>query len=173
MRVAATGHRPDKLGGYSSEVNKKLTMFAVGILEEMKSGYDSGLVVISGMAQGWDQAVAHAAIITKTPFIAAVPFAGQESMWPFKGKQRYHKILSLAQEVVVVSEGGFSRDKMMDRNRWMVNNADAMLALFDGSRGGTAHCVDYAKLQEVQILNVWEQWESYDWRQKYGSAQNR
>lgn len=163
MIIAATGHRPDKLGGYSPDVNRDLTMFAKTVLEELREQYD-GLEIISGMAQGWDQSVAHASIMLSIPFVAAVPFKGQESMWPQRGKDRYFAILSEACRKVIVCEGGFSPEKMQKRNEWMVDMADGMIALFDGSNGGTANCVRYADQQGVPVINVWEQWESYRWR---------
>ena len=38
--------------------------------------------VISGMALGWDQAVARATADLGIPWVAAITFEGQESKWP-------------------------------------------------------------------------------------------
>jgi hypothetical protein len=77
MILAATGHRPDKLGGYDLSIYRKLVGLAYSYLRKQTPD-----VVISGMALGWDQAVAEAAVKASTPFIAAIPFRGQESKWP-------------------------------------------------------------------------------------------
>ena len=50
--------------------------------------------VISGMALGWDMALAQAAINLGIPFIAAVPFIGQENMWIKKTQEYYKELLS-------------------------------------------------------------------------------
>ena len=71
MIVAATGHRPDKLGGYGEEVFEKLVQLAMGFLEAHHSKITYG---ISGMALGWDMAYAEALCIKEIPWTAAVPF---------------------------------------------------------------------------------------------------
>ena len=34
---------------------------------------------------------------------------------------------------------------MQIRNQWMVDNCELLIAVFDGTSGGTANCVNYAK----------------------------
>ncbi|MBD2505253.1 hypothetical protein H6G83_32415 [Anabaena azotica FACHB-119] len=51
--IAATGHRPTKLGGYSPAVLSRLTDLATAYFERI-----SPTQVISGMALGWDTAIA-------------------------------------------------------------------------------------------------------------------
>jgi uncharacterized phage-like protein YoqJ len=34
---------------------------------------------------------------------------------------------------------------MQDRNIWMVDHCDALIAVWDGTSGGTANCVRYAQ----------------------------
>jgi hypothetical protein len=65
--VAGTGHRPDKLGGYSDDAFNLLVKIAKHWLEMNKPTR-----VISGMALGWDQALATAAVEVDIPFVAAV-----------------------------------------------------------------------------------------------------
>ncbi len=173
MRIAATGHRPPRLGlSYRPDDNKLLTMFAKEILDQAANGYGM-LTVISGMAQGWDQAVAHAAILLKFPLIAALPFEGQESRWPTAGKERYNAILKHAQEVKLVCPGGFENKKYLTRDEWMVDNADGVLALWDGvDDGGTSHTVHYAEGMGMTVHNVWVPFESYCWKHRNGGKPN-
>ena len=62
MLVAATGHRPvkitngDKLNAYDSTVFDRVVALAAASLKHVKAE-----VVISGMALGWDMAIAEAA----------------------------------------------------------------------------------------------------------------
>lgn len=152
MILAATGHRPDKLGGYSDEVLARLQRLAAAWIVDYHPTQ-----VISGMALGWDTAVALAAIEHGYPLVAAVPFVGQESIWPKAAQERYRKILAHA-EVRIISPGGFSVGKMQYRNEWMVNRCDRLVALWDGSSGGTANCVFYADRKKKPYDNLWPRW---------------
>jgi uncharacterized phage-like protein YoqJ len=96
------------------------------------------------MALGIDQDFARVCIEMRIPFIAAIPFVGQESNWPFESQQRYQEILSYAYCVYVVSGGGYAAWKMQTRNEWMVDNCDILIAVWDGSSGGTRNCINYA-----------------------------
>lgn len=159
MILAATGHRPDKLGGYpvtEKEFNI-LADVAAEAIEEINPD-----AVITGMALGWDMAVAEACCFLKLPYIAAVPFVGQESRWNSVDKRRYRSYLERARQVEVVCEGNYAPWKMHHRNKWMVDRADRMLALYDGQTGGgTSSCVEYAVVRERPITNVWERWKSW------------
>lgn len=153
MIIAATGHRPDKLGGYGYKTEQRLLSLALVYLEEQRPEE-----VITGMALGWDTAVAMAAYCLGIPFIAAVPFIGQQYNWDPEHIRRYHEILSAAAEVVTVSPGGYTPHVMEIRNRWMVHRADRIMALWDGSGGGTGNCIRYANRKKVEIDNLWTRW---------------
>lgn len=152
--VAGTGHRPGKLGGYSAASRNDLINLARGFLLKTKPKK-----IISGMALGWDLAWAEAAVELRIPLVAAVPFAGQENIWPSASKELYAGLLAKAEEVHIVSPGGYSAHKMQVRNRWMVDNSDATVALWDGSSGGTANCIAYTKDKAKPLVNLWEDWE--------------
>lgn len=162
MIIAGTGHRPDKLGGHTFEAQLALDRFAVRVLTRLRP---SG--VISGMALGWDQSVAIACVRTGIPFVAAIPFEGQESRWPLRSQDRYHDILKCASQVHVVSareavtEAGVPW-ALQKRNEWMVDHSGKLLALWNGDRsGGTFNCVEYARLGRRDIVNVWADWERW------------
>lgn len=148
MIYAGTGHRPNKLGGYSDEVLTKLKSLAIDNLD----GVDK---IITGMALGWDTALALAALYLDIPYIAAVPFYGQERMWPKESQDRYHNLIKQASDVVYVCDQGYAPWKMQIRNEWMVDNCDIVLALWDGSKGGTGNCIEYALKKGKPIKNVW------------------
>lgn len=154
MIIAGTGHRPSKLGGYGPEVTRKLIQIATDYLQEHKPAY-----VISGMALGWDTALAIAANNLDIPFIAAVPFRGQENAWPHGSKVLYKHLLLNAEHVEYVCDDGYAAWKMQQRNKWMVDNCDVLLALWDGSNGGTGNCIKYAKSVGRDIHNLWDKYE--------------
>ena len=158
MIVSGTGHRPNKLGGYGMPATVKLVNLARDWLEENKPSQ-----VISGMALGWDYALAAAAFDLDIPFIAAVPFEGQEKMWPDESKRNYHTLLADASKVEYVCEPGYAPWKMQKRNEWMVDNSDLVLAVWNGTPGGTANCVRYAQQKGIEIVNLWDTltWNGY------------
>lgn len=158
MIVAGTGHRPDKLGGYTNQTRLALgglaTEYLVRVWPEK---------VISGMALGWDQALAAAAMSMNIPVIAAIPFEGQESRWPAESQALYRKLLGWCDEVEIISPH-YSPKAMQDRNEWMVDQLvgpdDRLAALWNGSWGGTHNCITYARkhLRPDQIYNLWLRW---------------
>lgn len=137
--LAFTGHRPHKLAGVEAEV--KLAIRAA--LHDLKP-----TTCISGMALGVDTWAAEACVELGIPFIAAVPFEGQDAVWPLDAQTRYRELLRSAAKVHVVSKGGFTRAKFLARNRWMVDHAQTVLAIWNGDpAGGTGACVRYAREQ--------------------------
>lgn len=150
MKLCATGHRPEKLGGYSADAATRLRAFARYQLMTL-----SPERVTSGMALGWDTAIALAALDMGFPLICAVPFAGQELKWPIESQRLYHSILARAEAVEVICSGGYSATKMYLRDVAMVNSCDFVLACWDGSNSGTGNTVRYAWGEGVTVLNCY------------------
>lgn len=157
--LAATGHRPAKLGGYTTEATDKLFNFAVDCL--LSEPYPLSGKVITGMALGWDTAIAEAALAYNVELICAIPFIGQESRWQQSQQRHYDEILSQAAEVIVITSGGFSPEAMQLRNKWMVDHCDRLLSLWDGSAGGTANCNKYAKKVGRETVQLWPKWSLF------------
>jgi uncharacterized phage-like protein YoqJ len=154
--ICGTGHRPSKIGGYGEAARALLVNVAGEWLHNNKPDK-----VITGMALGWDWALGAAAFNCEIPFIAAVPFEGQELKWPIQSQRDYHGLIKDASQVVYVCDPGYAAWKMQKRNEWMVDNSDAVLALWNGSDGGTANCVRYAAKQGKPIFNVWDEYAKY------------
>ena len=154
MIICATGHRPHKLG---KEYNLKgpYSEFIYEFMMNFIAG-NSPTKIISGMALGVDQLWAIAGIRSGIEVIAAIPFIGQESVWPQSSQQLYKEILkSNLVEEKIISDGNYSIEKMHIRDKWMVDNSDLVFAVWNGTGGGTQYTVDYAKEQnkEIEILN--------------------
>jgi len=163
MKIAVTGHRPNKLG--SEYINKfdiehmyenygpiSKTMFNE-IEKYLK--YKGCTTGICGMAIGIDQIFAHVCLHLGIPFIAAVPCDNQASKWPTPTRMWYDYLISRAVEVINVSPGPYAPWKMQKRNQWMSIETDEVLAIYDGSPGGTRNCVEFAKSinKNVKIIN--------------------
>lgn len=170
MIVAGTGHRPDKLGGWDN-VNafRKTVDVAVTALEEQDP-----LGVVSGMAAGWDLALAHAAMELDIHLLCAVPFSGQEKRWSRYWQQLYKEAMDYATEVRVLFEPDIAVKHevvraLHGRNIWMVEYIKSkngkILALWNGTKGGTAHCVRSAERAGVTVINYWEVFSAGNHRQ--------
>lgn len=159
MIVAVTGHRPDKLGGYEFH-NPKRVWVRDRLREKLLEHKPDHC--ISGMALGVDQDFAYVCIEMAIPFTAAIPFVGQESKWPQAAQQFYRELRDKAVSVVVVSGGGYAAWKMQTRNEWMVDHCDLLIAVWDGTDGGTGNCVKYAdkkgRLMDRINPNDFERW---------------
>lgn len=179
MIVCTAGHRPfPKLGGYSEEAWQRTLRTAEVALFK----HPEVTTVITGMAQGWDQALAQAAININIPLIAAVPLRGFECKWTPNGQAYFHGLIHQCEAVVYVDEldemryrarnrfikaGIYSAAKMQTRNTYMVDNSDAIFALWDGSSGGTRSCLDYNQdlslhpfEPSIPVFNFWPEFKA-------------
>jgi len=75
-------------------------------------------------------------------------------MWPESSQKEYKRLLAKAKEVVTVCEGAYSPHKMQLRNQYMVDRCDVLIAVWDGTPGGTGNCVGYAKKQGKEIFRI-------------------
>lgn len=150
MVVAFTGHRPNKLGGYHPNPLRDFVVSALRKkLEELRPTF-----AISGMALGVDTWAAELCVELKIPFIAALPFEKQCEAWPEESQRRWYDLLKLAHRVHVVSPGEYAANKMQIRNRWMVDHATDLIAVWDGTPGGTANCVGYAWARNSPLHHI-------------------
>jgi len=155
--LSGTGHRPEKLGGYEREALESLIEVAKNYLGRLKPE-----VVITGMALGWDTALAAAAYQLRIPYVAAIPFPKQASRWPRESQERHAALLKRAAMVVCVGSDVLAdadiKAVMQWRNEFMVDHCHILLACFDGSGGGTANCVKDAAEQKKTIVNTYRKW---------------
>lgn len=149
--VAFTGHRPNKIGGYQlpNPTYIHICQQIDKVLRELKPDK-----VISGGALGIDQWSAMIAHKFGIPYLLAIPFEGQESRRPEDSQKTFRLIRKLASEEVIVSPGGYSAQKMQIRNQWMTDHCDKLIAVYDGTPGGTGNCVQYAKSIGKEIILI-------------------
>lgn len=170
--VSFTGHRPDKLFG-TYEINNdraKLLMSELMKVIEQLIQEKNVTRFVSGGALGTDQLAFMAVHQMKKKYptienILAVPFANQAAVWKKETDiKRYEKIKQLADTTVYVDEidhynvdkkveiGEYSARKLQLRNIYMVDQSDIVVAVFDGTEGGTKNCLNYAVKKEKEII---------------------
>lgn len=155
MIPVITGHRPNKLGGYSgikaTKFRNKIYEIFCEILLEHQPEY-----AITGMALGVDQFFAEACIDSNIPFVAAIPCINQDFYWPYESRKHYGNLLIQAKEIYYVSSEPFTPWCMQKRNEYMVNRGTSVWAVWNGTPGGSKNCIDYAKKVNKPVFNIWE-----------------
>jgi len=149
MIVGFTGHR--KFQHPEKKIAKQLILFLTKLKPDK---------TISGMALGFDQLAARICVYLGIPFIAAIPAKEQPNSWPVKAVRDYFKILEKADKTVYVDKiKGYSNlgdtfiNKLFNRNYWMVDNSDKMIAYYlNTGRGGTAATVNYTMQQRKIVI---------------------
>lgn len=154
MKIAVTGHRPDKLGKEYLLVGPHTDYIRTQLLNALEPFMHLHPTLITGMALGVDQLFAKIAIEKDLAFIAALPCRNQDKLWPDASKRLYRELLSKATLVTYVHDGEYTKSCMQERNEFMVDNCDLLIAVFDGSPGGTYNCVEYAVNNNTSILKI-------------------
>lgn len=146
---AITGHRPDKLPRLFE------TARAIGqAYEDLGATY-----VYQGQAPGADIKAAMSCYYEKIPYCAVVPWAGhKESMPDEYWKSQWEQAIKFADRVEILSDSQKYLGPWLyhNRNKYMVDHAEKVLAVWDGSdKGGTASTVRYAlkKRKEIWVLD--------------------
>lgn len=156
MIIAVTGHRPNKLYGYNLNNKKNL---------ELKEKLKKILIdnkcteAITGMALGVDTIFALAVLELKDEgynikLHCAIPCRNHSSKWIKESVDLYNDILSKADVVKLVTDETYKPYLMQVRNEYMVDLADKIIAVWDGSSGGTANCVKYAQKKNKEIIRI-------------------
>ena len=86
---------------------------------------------------------------------AAIPCLSQSDGWTAAQQERYRDLLALCNYRTVVQEK-YDPGCMHRRNRYMVDHSSLLLAVHDGSTGGTRYTIEYAlrRRKDVLILPV-------------------
>lgn len=160
MVCAFTGHRPHKLPWGHDERDPRCAavkeMIARRVLEACELGCRTFLC---GMAQGCDLYFAEIVLDLRDrhPEIrleAILPCPEQANAWPEAERLRYAALCSRCDGREVL-QPHYSEGCMLRRNQIMVERAQVLIFVYDGSGGGTGNTVRYAGKLGLQILPVW------------------
>jgi len=107
-----------------------------------------------GMAPGADQMAAEL-LLGRVRVVAVIPCDDYGRLWPAFLRRKYEGLLSRVDEVVVYPGGPYAPWKPHARNRWMVDRAGLVIAVYDGRKeGGTYRTVEYARRRGVPVWFV-------------------
>ncbi len=156
---AFTGYRPGKLPWGSDERDARCMEFKFRLRESLEYLIGRGYVhFLSGGALGFDLMAAEIVLSLreKYPWIRLVmvlPYDGQANRWPEEQRRRWLSAIEQCDQVVHISHD-YDRGVFFRRNHYMVQQADLLLAAYDGKPGGTAGTVAYAKRHGVRVVRL-------------------
>jgi len=160
MICAFSGHRPHKLPWGRDEADPRCQAVKLMIARRLEEACALGCrTFLCGMAQGCDLYFAEAALQLRQSrpelrLIAVLPWAGQSENWPAADRQRHRILCDQCDAREILSER-YSPDCMQNRNRTMIDRAQVLISVYDGSPSGTGSTVRYAKKLGRTILPVW------------------
>ena len=157
---AFTGHRPGKLPWRYDEADSRCVALKAVLMEQITLLVEAGVTqFLSGMAEGTDVFCSEIilALREKNPAIklhCILPCTAQAEKWSVSSQELYRSILEQADSVVYVSRA-YHKNCMLDRNRFMVEHASALLAVYNGvRRSGTGATVNYARKMGREIIVI-------------------
>ncbi len=142
-----TGHRPDKLHLPEAEFK---AMLGREIDAAIADGYEA---FISGMACGIDVYAAEEVIARLergVRLICAYPYPDSCERFTPDWRARCREIARHAADQVCVSER-YHAGCFMQRNSWMIEHSSRLIAVFDGTRGGTYGTLVRAAAQRLDV----------------------
>ena len=166
---AFSGHRPSKFPWKYDETDMRCVKLKAALAERIASLVDRDGVtdILVGGAEGADTWAALTVLSLREKNSALrlhciLPCQGQSDSWSASARERYQGILNRADSVFYMQRE-YSEGCTLERNRFMVDHADMLLAVYNGEwRGGTAATVRYATKsgKRIQIINpVVQSWQ--------------
>jgi len=158
--IAGTGTR--QLIKESQPYRHKVLNYLVELLNGAKKKHGAeNVVVISGMAEGFDEALARAAVIAGVPFVAALPnssyiqyyWSAEHGQTGVSRIQQGMELLGKAAKVVNVCNFKGAKANYI-RNEWMADRASIVWVYNPNNSSGTKHCVEYCGKIGRAMFNI-------------------
>ena len=149
-RCCFSGHRPEKLKEPETDVKKWLSD---QIDNAIAAGYTT---FISGCAMGVDIWAGQLVLQKKAQnpalhLIAATPWPGFSNKWSIDWQVQYSDLLKNADLIVPVCNH-YHKGVFQQRNEWMVDHSNRVIAYFNGAPGGTKNTIDYAASKSIEVV---------------------
>ena len=157
--VAFTGHRPEKIAAGGQEDSARIQRIKQELREAVIGKIEAGCnCFLSGMAMGADLWAAEIVLELKQfyPHIlltAVIPFAGQADRFPEMWRKRYDAVLAGCDYVTVLSDS-YYKGCFRARNQWLLDHSEHLIAVFNGSRGGTMQTLNDALLSGHRVVVI-------------------
>lgn len=160
-KCAFTGHRPQSLPFGFNEADERCIALKQKLRNEIINQIENNGVrhFITGMAIGVDMYAAEIVLGLKSSYDgiileSAIPCETQAAKWTEEQRDRYYEIAAKCDKETLIQRP-YTADCMHKRNRYMVDQADHIIAVWDGRPSGTGKTVQYAQRQgkPVTVIN--------------------
>ena len=155
-----TGHRPQSLPFRFDEQDRRCRKLKRVLRKEIERQIKEEGVThfISGMAIGVDMYAAEIVLDLKRKYPqitleAAIPCETQAVKWSEALRERYYDIAARCDKETMLQRH-YTPDCMHKRNHYMVDAADTVIAVWNGSPSGTGKTVQYAADQGKTIVII-------------------
>lgn len=154
-----TGHRPEKLPWGRNENDLRCIRLKQRIRDAVEAACEEGYRhFICGMARGCDLYFAETVLLLREerPEItleAAIPCACQSASWSREQRGRWEELVRRCDKRTVLQQD-YTPDCMLRRNRYMVDHSELVIAVYDGSSGGTRRTLEYALRQKIPFVDI-------------------
>lgn len=157
---AFTGHRPQHLPFGMNENDERCVKLKEELKEQIINLIEAENVThfITGMALGVDLYAAEIVLDLKARYPSitlesAIPCETQAVKWSMAQRERYYDIAAQCNKETML-QCHYSPDCMDKRNRYMVDHADYILAVWNGCPSGTGNTVRYAHKKGKSIIVI-------------------
>ena len=158
--VCFTGKRASLLPWKYDETDARCIKLKQALCDQIESAINEGYThFISGMAQGIDLYACEQVLQLRKKYRhitleAAIPYKGQADRWPRELRKRYYdEILPNCDAVHYVGDH-YTSYCMLERNRYMVDKSNLLIAAYGYLGGGTKYTVEYAQRRGIQVQSL-------------------
>ena len=163
MIVSFTGHRPEKIAEWQGAPERTEVAIRKRLGEEIARlvSQEGATSFMSGMAPGFDLWAADEVLRLRAEgrigegvrLILAIPYPSFERSFAARYRGLYEYILERADEVIYVAPG-YHHGCYRNRNAFLVDSADVIVAYYEGSEGGTRETIRMATKGQKRVINL-------------------
>lgn len=159
MTVCFSGYRPEKLPWGYDEDDPRCAALKERLRQAVTDACEQGYRhFICGMARGVDTYCGEITLALRAQYPeitleATIPCPSQPEGWTPEQQARWQALVERCDYETMVQDH-YSVGCMQRRNRYMVDHARRLIAVFDGQEGGTRRTVEYAMRRGLEIVYV-------------------
>jgi uncharacterized phage-like protein YoqJ len=155
-----TGHRPNKLPWGENEYDPRCVAVKEWLDDAVEQAYQDGYRhFLCGMALGCDLYFCEAVLRLRERhedviLEAAIPCPQQADRWSAAQQERYRRLCALC-DLETVVQPFYDRSCMLRRDKYMVSRSSRIIAVFNGTSGGTMHTLLYAIRDHLELVEFY------------------
>lgn len=131
------------------------TLLSNEVESAIKEGYSH---FICSFSLGFDTCFVEAVIVLrerypKIALEAALAYENQADHWSEKDRDKHFRLLAKCDRETFISRN-YARNCYLNRNRYIVEQSQRLIAVCDGRFGGAMHAVNWAKARNAEVIVI-------------------